>query len=79
VINKTKKIMNTRITKIQLLLRSRGLTQTDLFNLIKDSKHKNIGQDRINKLVLGNQKNYTIETAKTLADVLGVKLDDIVE
>lgn len=71
--------MNTRITKIQLLLRSRGLTQTDLFNLIKDSKHKNIGQDRINKLVLGNQKNYTIETAKTLADVLGVKLDDIVE
>lgn len=71
--------MNTRITKIQLLLRSRGLTQTDLFNLIKDSKHKNIGQDRINKLVLGNQKNYTIETAKTLSDVLGVKLDDIVE
>jgi transcriptional regulator with XRE-family HTH domain len=71
--------MNTRITKIQLLLRNRGLTQTDLFNLIKDSKHKNIGQDRINKLVLGNQKNYTIETAKILADVLGVKLDDIVE
>ena len=31
------------------------------------------------KLVLGKQKNYTVETAKTLANVLSVKLDDIVD
>lgn len=67
------------ITKLQRILRSRGLTQTDLFHLINDSPHKNIGQDRINKLVLGKQKNYTIETAKTIADVLSIKLDDFVE
>lgn len=68
-----------KITKLQRILRSRGLTQTDLFYIINDSAHKNIGQDRINKLVLGKQKNYTIETAKTISNVLGVKLDDIVE
>lgn len=67
------------ITKLQRILRSRGLTQTDLFHIINDSTHKNIGQDRINKLVLGKQKNYTVETAKTIASVLDVKLDDIVE
>ena len=67
------------ITKLQRILRSRGLTQTDLFYIITDSEFKNIGQDRINKLVLGKQKNYTIETAKTISEVLGVKLDDIVE
>jgi len=68
-----------KITKLQRILRSRGLTQTDLFYIINDSQYKNIGQDRINKLVLGKQKNYTIETAKTISNVLGVKLDDIVE
>jgi len=68
-----------KITKLQRILRSRGLTQTDLFYIINDSEYKNIGQDRINKLVLGKQKNYTIETAKTISNVLGVKLDDIVE
>lgn len=67
------------ITKLQRLLRGRGLTQTDLYHIIKDSKFKDIGQDRINKLVLGKQKNYTVETAKTLANVLSVKLDDIVD
>lgn len=68
-----------KITKLQRILRSRGLTQTDLFYIINDSQYKNIGQDRINKLVLGKQKNYTIETAKTISNVLGVRLDDIVE
>jgi DNA-binding Xre family transcriptional regulator len=67
------------ITKLQRILRTRGLTQTDLFYIINDSEFKSIGQDRINKLVLGKQKNYTIETAKTISSVLGVKLDEIVE
>jgi DNA-binding Xre family transcriptional regulator len=67
------------ITKLQRILRSRGLTQTDLFYLIKDSEFKNIGQDRINKLVNGKQDNYTIETAKTISGVLNVTLNDIVE
>lgn len=67
------------ITKLQMLLRSRGLTQTDLFHLIQDSQFKNIGQDRINKLVLGKQKNYTIETAKIISNILGVTIDDIVD
>lgn len=68
-----------KITKLQRILRMRGLTQTDLFNLIQDSDYNNIGQDRINKLVLGKQTNYTIETAKTLAGVLGVTINDIVD
>ena len=72
--------MERQISKLLLILRQRGLTQTDLYYLIKDSpKHQTIGQDRINRLVLGKQKNYTIATAKTIAEILDIKLDDFVE
>ena len=61
-----------------MILRSRGLTQTDLFTT-NDSPFKNIGQDRINKLVLEKQKNYTIETAKMISKYTWGKIDDIVD
>jgi antitoxin component HigA of HigAB toxin-antitoxin module len=71
--------INMEKTKLALLLEERGLTQTDLYNLIKDSGEKPIGKDRINKMVMGRHQNYTVDTAKTLARVLGVTLDELVE
>lgn len=66
------------VTKIQKILMERGLTQTDLYELIKEQGNE-IGKDRINKIVNGKMTNYHTNTAKILAKALNVKLDDIVE
>jgi DNA-binding Xre family transcriptional regulator len=66
-------------TKLSQLLNERGLTQTDLFNMIKDSGNKVIGRDRISKMASGKLTNFNIETAKIISSVLDVKIDDIVD
>jgi|TARA_B100001248_G_C27395192_1_gene465089 DNA-binding Xre family transcriptional regulator len=67
-----------QVTKINKILIERGLTQTDLFELIK-SNGNSIGKDRINRIVNGKLTNYHTNTAKILAQALGVSLDDIVD
>jgi hypothetical protein len=67
------------MTKIAQILLNRGLSQTDLYNLIEQSDFKTIGLDRINKLVNGKQDNYNVYTAKTIKTVLGVSYNDIIE
>lgn len=66
------------VTKIQKILIERGLTQTDLYELIKDGGNE-IGKDRINRIVNGKLTNFHTNTAKILASALGVKIDDVVE
>ena len=61
-----------------LLFIERGLTQTDLYELIK-SNGSEIGKDRINRIVNGKLTNFHTNTAKILSNALGVKIDDIVE
>jgi DNA-binding Xre family transcriptional regulator len=66
------------VTKINKILIERGLTQTDLYELIK-SNGSEIGKDRINRIVNGKLNNYHTNTAKVLANALGVTLDEIVD
>ena len=66
-------------TKLSQLLNERGLTQTDLFNMIKDSGNRVIGRDRISKMANGKLTNFNIDTAKVISGVLGVKIDDIID
>lgn len=66
------------VTKIQKILIERGLTQTDLYELIKSNGNE-IGKDRINRIVNGKLTNFHTNTAKILANALGVKIDDVVE
>ena len=66
------------VTKIQKILIERGLTQTDLYELIKDGGNE-IGKDRINRIVNGKLTNFHTNTAKILANALGAKIDDVVE
>jgi DNA-binding Xre family transcriptional regulator len=66
------------VTKIHAILIERGLSQTDLYELVKENGSI-IGKDRINKIVNGKMKNFHTNTAKTLASALGVKIDDIIE
>jgi len=66
------------VTKINKILIERGLTQTDLYELIRSNGNE-IGKDRINRIVNGKLTNYHTNTAKILATALGVSLDDIVD
>lgn len=72
------KTIEKQVTNIEAILTERGLTQTDLYNLIKDGGNE-IGKDRISRIVSGKLTNYHTSTAKILANALGVKIDDIIE
>lgn len=69
----------THRTKLESILIQRGLTQTDLFNMIEDSKFKTLGKDRINRIVSGQHTNYNMNTLILLTTVLGVTPNDIVD
>lgn len=66
------------VTKLQKILYERELTQTDLYELIKESG-KEIGKDRINRIVNGKLTNFHTNTAKAIANALGVSIDDIID
>lgn len=72
------KKIEMQVTNIQAILNERGLTQTDLYQLIKDSGNQ-IGKDRISRIVGGKLTNYHTNTAKILANALGVSVDEIIE
>ena len=67
-----------QVTNIQAILNQRGLTQTDLYQLIKENGNQ-IGKDRISRIVSGKLTNYHTNTAKILANALGVSVDEIIE
>lgn len=66
-------------TKIEQILIDRGMSQGDLVRLIKAKSGFKIGRDRISKICTGRLKNYSVETAKMIAEALEVSMDDIVE
>ena len=67
------------MTKLQRILLERKMTQADLMRAITKKTGFQIGRDRISKIVNGNLKNYTLETAVMIAESLQVNVDDIVE
>ena len=72
-------MIENEITKLQKILLDRGMTQADLMRAITKKTGFQIGRDRICKIVNGNLKNYTLETAVMIAESLQVNVDDIVE
>ncbi len=66
-------------TKLERILRDRGLTQGDLQRLIKAKSGFKIGRDRISKICTGRLTNYTVETAKMISEALEIPMDSFVE
>lgn len=69
----------TSDTKLSKLLLERGLTQTDLFDLIDISKYKTIGKDRINRIMTGKHTNYNLDTLRSFCHVLNVTPNDVID
>jgi DNA-binding Xre family transcriptional regulator len=67
------------MTKLHLLLIKRQMTNRDLRNAIYEKHGIVIGEDRISKMVNGKLTNIHVNTAKIIADTLGVMIDDVVE
>jgi len=72
-------MQNYGLTKLAKILIHRNMTQADLMRAIFEKTGFQIGRDRISKIVNGNLKNYTLETAVMIAESIGVNVDDIVE
>jgi plasmid maintenance system antidote protein VapI len=66
-------------TKLEKILRDRGLTQGDLQRMIKAKSGFKIGRDRISKICTGRLTNYTVETAKMISEALEISMDSFVE
>lgn len=66
-------------TKLGRILLENEMEQLDLYKLIIYKTGKTIGVDRISHIVSGKKKNYTIQTAKTICEALGITLNDLVD
>jgi DNA-binding Xre family transcriptional regulator len=66
-------------TKLGKILQENEMEQLDLHKLIVYKTGKTIGLDRISHIVSGKKKNYTIQTAKTICQALGITLNDLVD
>lgn len=66
-------------TKLGRILQENEMEQLDLYKLIIYKTGKTIGVDRISHIVSGKKKNYTIQTAKTICEALGITLNDLVD
>ena len=66
-------------TKLGRILKENEMEQLDLHKLIIYKTGKTIGLDRISHIVSGKKKNYTIQTAKTICEALGITLNDLVD
>jgi len=66
-------------TKLGRILLENNMEQLDLYKLIIYKTGKTIGVDRISHIVSGKKKNYTIQTAKTICEALGITLNDLVD
>ena len=66
-------------TKIKILLREKGMTQTDLYNRIKSQCKSYLGQDVISRIVNGKKTNYEIFTLLKICLALNCRPNDIIE
>lgn len=67
------------MTKIQAILKEREITPTQFQKLLLQKSKSKMGLCRISKLIHGKLTNYTIKTAKAIANSLDVTINDIVD
>ena len=66
-------------TKLAHILRSRFMSQRDLYELIKEQNDTPIGYDRLSKMVSGKQTNIHTDTLFKICNALDVTPNDLLE
>ena len=66
-------------TKIKEILIKKRISQTELYNLIREKCNSHLGQDVISRIVNGKKKNYELFTLLKLCVALNVSPNQIVE
>ena len=66
-------------TKLKEILIKKRISQTELYNLIKEKCNNHLGQDVISRIVNGKKKNYEIFTLLKLCLALNVSPNQIIE
>tara|TARA_R110002167_G_scaffold33284_2_gene106963 strand:+ start:3297 stop:3539 length:243 start_codon:yes stop_codon:yes gene_type:complete len=66
-------------TKLKLLLEKRNMTQSELYNTIKDNCKSYLGKDVISRIVNGKKQNYEIYTLLKICMALNVTPNQIIE
>ena len=59
-------------TKLKILLKKRNMTQSELYNIIKDNCKSYLGKDVISRIVNGKKQNYEIYTLLKICMALNV-------
>lgn len=67
------------VTKLGMLLKERGISQSELCKMVCDRTGVVILFPQMNLMVTGKHKNPTVSKLKAIADTLEVSMDDICE
>ena len=71
--------MNTNQTKLKQLLEKRNMTQSELYEIIKDNCKSYLGKDVISRIVNGKKQNYEIYTLLKICMALNVTPNQLIE
>ena len=66
-------------TKLKEILIKKRISQTELYNLIREKCNSHLGQDVISRIVNGKKKNYEIFTLLKICVALNVSPNQIIE
>ena len=66
-------------TKLKIILKKRNMTQSELYNIIKDNCKSYLGKDVISRIVNGKKQNYEIYTLLKICMALNVTPNQIIE
>lgn len=70
---------NNNETKLKRILRSKRISQTELYERIKEQCNVCLGQDVISRIASGQKTNYHIDTLLKICVALNVTPNDIIE
>ncbi len=66
-------------TKLKKLLLKKNMSQSELYNIIKDNCKTYLGKDVISRIVNGKKQNYEIHTLLKICLALNVTPNEIIE
>ena len=72
-------MVKNKETKLKKILREKRISQTELYNLIKQQCKSYLGRDVISRIVNGKKTNYELYTLLKICRALNCSPNDIIE